>query len=342
MYALTDLAHRLLQTTLADPSITLRDAARSLGLTEEELALGLDELARAGLVRRLEGRGELVTLTPDAVFARLVALQQEATRARLAALERTDATLGVLSASLMRLRAEGGTVPQTRRLVGGREISGALEGVAAQARTEVLSMHPGSPLPQAMLKDSMKRNREVIDRGATMRSVHLSSMLKVPHGRAHLEGLRDAGAEVRVTSVLPFRLVMVDRVVAYVPEEPQDEGPGAELPEMTALEIRDPSMIALFRAVFEFCWMHGSAALGDDVPGVDEVGEELDSRELSLVRMLGRGMKDDAIARSLGISSRTLRRMMTEVMRKLDADSRFQAGAHAAARGWLDVRTETF
>ncbi|MCJ0873473.1 hypothetical protein MTF69_29815 [Streptomyces sp. AP-93] len=47
-------------------------------------------------------------------------------------------------------------------------------------------------------------------------------------------------------------------------------------------------------------------------------------------------MKDDAIARSLGISSRTLRRIMMDLMYKLKADSRFQAGAHAVARGWLN------
>lgn len=339
MHVLTDQSHRLLQLTLEDPSLPLKDAARTLGMADDELAGALTELTEIGLVRRLEGRGEFVTLAPEAVLAQVIALQQEDIQERLDALRRTESTLSVLGASLMRQRAERERPALTHRLVGPKEISAALEGVAAQARHEVLSMHPGPPLPPPMLKDSMKRNREVIDRGAVMRSIHLSTMLKVPHGRAHLEGLRDAGAEVRVASVLPFRLVMVDGLVAYVPEQPRDDDLGAdEQREMAALEIRDPSLIALFRAVFEFCWVHGSTepALGA-APAAEEAQEDLDSRELSMVRMLGQGLKDDAIARSLGISSRTLRRMMTEVMRKLNADSRFQAGAHAAVRGWLDA-----
>lgn len=336
-HMLTDQGHRLLRLLLSDPSVGPRAAGEALDLSEAELDRALDQLSRTGLVRRLGGRGEVVTLSPDAVLARMVALQEEAAGECLAELERARATLSVLSASLMRLRSDGERPSLASRLVGQREISVALEGAATQARTEVLSMHPGSPLPHTMLKDSMKRNREVIDRGVTMRSIHLSTMLKVPHGRAHLEELQEAGAQVRVASVLPFRLIVVDRVVAYVPAGTAETDPDADPDAITALEVRDPDMLALFVSVFEFCWVHGATASAAVAPNTDTADEDLDSRELSLVRMLSQGMKDDAIARSLGISSRTLRRIMTDLMRKLKADSRFQAGAHAAARGWLDV-----
>jgi len=43
---------------------------------------------------------------------------------------------------------------------------------------------------------------------------------------------------------------------------------------------------------------------------------------------LARGMTDDAIARSLGISSRTLNRRMTLIMDAVGARSRFQLGVH--------------
>ncbi|GHH00288.1 helix-turn-helix domain-containing protein [Streptomyces rubradiris] len=332
-HTLTDQEHRLLRLLLGDPSADPRAAGEALGMHEDELERVLGRLSRAGLVRRLDVRGEAVALTPDAILARLVALQEEESRERLAELERFRETLSVLSSSLLRLRMEGECMPQTDRLVGQREISVALEGAATQARTEVLSMHPGSPLPHAMLKDSMQRNRQVIERGVSMRSIHLSTMLKVPHGRAHLAELQEAGAEVRVASVLPFRLIVIDRAVAYVPARTTESDPEA----MTALEVRDPDLLGLFISVFEFCWVHGATDSSGVVPSADIGEEELDSRELSLVRMLGQGMKDDAIARSLGISSRTLRRIMTDLMRKLRADSRFQAGAHAVARGWLDI-----
>ena len=54
----------------------------------------------------------------------------------------------------------------------------------------------------------------------------------------------------------------------------------------------------------------------------------------TLVNLLASGRKDEAIARQLGVSGRTLRRRIAEVQDQLGATSRFQAGLQAARRGW--------
>ncbi|WP_206442911.1 LuxR C-terminal-related transcriptional regulator, partial [Candidatus Protofrankia californiensis] len=59
-----------------------------------------------------------------------------------------------------------------------------------------------------------------------------------------------------------------------------------------------------------------------------------DSERL-LLRLLSLGAKDEAAARHLGVSVRTVRRMIADLMRRMDARSRFQAGILAAERGWL-------
>jgi len=41
------------------------------------------------------------------------------------------------------------------------------------------------------------------------------------------------------------------------------------------------------------------------------------------------------VCKKLGIGLRTVRRMVADLMTKLDARSRFEAGANAVARGWL-------
>lgn len=330
-----DQAHRLLRLMLTEPDGTPGDAGRLLGLSEAELASALDQLTEMGLARRLEQGGETLTATPDVVLAQMIAQQEKETRARVEELETIGETLSALNASLMRFQAQSDMLPGITRLSGERQISVALEGVAACARREVLSMHPGPPLPPAMLKQSMKRNREVIGRGVAMRSIHLMAMLNIPYSRAHLEELRDVGAQVRVASVLPFRQIIADRVVAYVPASPADTDTDPD--KLVALEIRNLSIIDLLLSIFKFCWVHGDTTPLITGQDGDEFDEVLDGRELSMLRMLSHGLKDDTIARSLGISSRTLRRMMTEAMRKLKADSRFQAGAHAMARGLLDV-----
>ena len=43
----------------------------------------------------------------------------------------------------------------------------------------------------------------------------------------------------------------------------------------------------------------------------------------------------EQVARTLGLSLRTVRRRVAALMTELGADSRFQAGVEAARRGWL-------
>jgi DNA-binding NarL/FixJ family response regulator len=46
-------------------------------------------------------------------------------------------------------------------------------------------------------------------------------------------------------------------------------------------------------------------------------------------------MGDEAIARALGTSVRTVRRHITALLEMLGVNSRFAAGAAAAKRGWI-------
>ena len=47
------------------------------------------------------------------------------------------------------------------------------------------------------------------------------------------------------------------------------------------------------------------------------------------------GAKDEQIARTMGLSLRTVRRRVADLMIELGVDTRFQAGAEAVRRGWL-------
>jgi DNA-binding NarL/FixJ family response regulator len=54
-----------------------------------------------------------------------------------------------------------------------------------------------------------------------------------------------------------------------------------------------------------------------------------------LVMLLSQGHTDDSAAKRLGVSERTCRRMMADMMERLGARSRFEAGLLAAREGWL-------
>ena len=56
---------------------------------------------------------------------------------------------------------------------------------------------------------------------------------------------------------------------------------------------------------------------------------------MEVLRLLAAGAKDDAIARRLAVSDRTVRRLIAGLMRDLAADSRFQLGLRAARAGLI-------
>ena len=85
------------------------------------------------------------------------------------------------------------------------------------------------------------------------------------------------------------------------------------------------------KALFEQTWLAASP-LGEPAV-VNESG--LDAVERQMLNLLADGFTDEVVARKVGLSLRTLRRMMSEIMDRLGARSRFQAGKEAALRGWL-------
>ena len=54
-----------------------------------------------------------------------------------------------------------------------------------------------------------------------------------------------------------------------------------------------------------------------------------------LLQQLAAGAQDEQIARRLGVSLRTVRRRVADLMSELGAESRFQAGVEASKRGWI-------
>jgi DNA-binding NarL/FixJ family response regulator len=56
-----------------------------------------------------------------------------------------------------------------------------------------------------------------------------------------------------------------------------------------------------------------------------------DAREI--LRALGAGLTDEVASRRMGVSLRTYRRRVADLMRALDSDSRFQAGLRAGELG---------
>lgn len=136
-----------------------------------------------------------------------------------------------------------------------------------------------------------------------------------------LNQLSLAGAEVRTEAEVPMEGLVIDGVVAVLPAD-----------RAGAAVFRLPGVVASTVGLFERIWP-GAAPLIPADP--DAVGPGLTSRERALLDLLCAGATDESAGARLGISVRTVRRMVADVMNRLGARSRFQAGVKLADRGWL-------
>ncbi|WP_051731880.1 helix-turn-helix transcriptional regulator [Kitasatospora phosalacinea] len=313
---------------IASGDVRSRPSALSrLKLTDGEFDRAVDWLVDAGLLVPPREPGRFpAAVSADVAAARLAAVQLDGVLERVDQLRELHLTLESLVSAPRRCDGDA----RVRTLVGESTIAEALDRVSLTAHQEILSMHPGVPLRPQQLEDSMERNRRAIARGVQMRAIHIEAMERVAHGVIHLRSLQDAGLEVRLAAILPFRMILVDRFVAFLSTTSRDN-------EIAALEITDRDLCASLHALFDYCWITAVSPTST-VAAPDEV--TLSKRELVILRMYASGLKDAAVARSLGVSARTLRRVTSEMMEKLGAESRFQAGVKAIELGLLGDSVE--
>lgn len=129
----------------------------------------------------------------------------------------------------------------------------------------------------------------------------------------------DDGPARRVLPELPASMVLVDEA-AMVPV-------GAGM----ALLVRAPALVVPLSEYFESLWSRATP-LGDGGPAPDDSPAQV---ELQILRLAATGLKDEAIARSLGRSSRWVRRHFETLEQRLGATNRLTLGIAAARRGWV-------
>jgi DNA-binding CsgD family transcriptional regulator len=194
--------------------------------------------------------------------------------------------------------------------------------LAQCARTECLSFLPnGAQLPDTM-HASKPLDQQALERGVRVLNIYQDSFRNDPATLQYVRWLASLGGQTRTVPSLPMLMVVVDNEVALVPLDPDDGRRGA-------LELRTHGAVAAMRVLFEQFWQ--AATPWDEQPPPDRHG--LSRREREILMMLASGHTDEWISRKLGVSLRTIRRVVADLMSRLDAQSRFEAGV--LRYGWL-------
>ncbi|MCE7004246.1 helix-turn-helix transcriptional regulator [Kibdelosporangium philippinense] len=135
-----------------------------------------------------------------------------------------------------------------------------------------------------------------------------------------LGALTLADAIVRTVPHVPSDALVVDRHTVLVP---------ADQARLAVFQL--PAVVTTTLELFEQIWPRAVPLFTSDLPD----SAELTVRQREILTLLWEGHTDESAAARLEISVRTVRRSVAEIMSRLGARSRFQAGAKAADRGWL-------
>ncbi|MFE4856722.1 LuxR C-terminal-related transcriptional regulator [Streptomyces sp. NPDC056670] len=315
---------RVYRAMLAHRDDGISALSQRLALPEDKLRDCLDRLHALALVRP-SGQAESAfrVLGPEQAMSLLLARQQAELAAHQERVETARAAAAQLVAECSSLHRPSAGL-RTEELTGAEEIRDRLARLAADVRHEIMTLAPGGAHTESDLEASRGPNATLLERGVTVRTVYLDSIRNHQPTLHHVQWLGRRGGHVRTAPSLPIRMIIADRSEAVLPLDPADASKGAVV-------LTGPGILMALCELFESTWQAATPL----VPTVERDPDGLTPQHREALRLLAQGFKDEAIAKRLGVSTRTARRFAAELMDALEARSRFEAGVHAVQNGWL-------
>ncbi|GHJ36768.1 LuxR C-terminal-related transcriptional regulator [Streptomyces sp. TS71-3] len=270
--------------------------------------------------------GALRAVDPSLGMKVLFQREQDELAWRKHRIEQNRVALAALAAEYM-AESRTGSADGTEQLDGIDDIRNCLESLTESCQRELLAFHTAGGPAEKSIEATRPLNERALARAVRSRSIFIHSITRDRATRAHAQWMAAHDCEIRTAPSLPMRLLIADTTAALVSGLPGQKA-------TSALLFRSRPVVLAMRALFDAYWDHASpfdqaASSREAEPG------ELTPQERKLLQLLATGLTDDAVARALGIGVRTERRMVAELMERLRASSRFEAGVRASRRQWI-------
>ncbi|GAA4508296.1 helix-turn-helix domain-containing protein [Actinoallomurus oryzae] len=327
MFGLDEAQEAVYLTVLDLPSVTCSDLRRRRpDLPPERIDAALDHLEKNGLVaHRTTPHDRYVAVPPD--IALLDWLQR-----RTSALLEAQSTIGTLTKRYQAVSRHEEPAALLEVVLGVSALDRWNQCLAgANREIRVFERPPYSELrPWVAAGTANPIQMDLLAKGVRCRLIYDRAAIDA---RPNLDELREGiegGEEARVVGELPLRMTLIDDQLALLPlrhEHPVSEG---------MLLVRPSPLLTALSALFEAVWQQAPPLIIDCIPG--EGGEDparLDESLVVIAGLLVAGLSDQAVARHLGVSVRTVERRIQRLAAALGAKTRFQAGALAARHGWI-------
>lgn len=173
--------------------------------------------------------------------------------------------------------------------------------LALKARGELLVLAPaGMSTPDGRVYQLL------VERGVRVRVV------QEPQTRGYIQGAARGEVELRRLQTVPHTLVLVDRRTALL-----TTGGGT-------VTVHQPALVEALLLLFTSLWQRARP---------EGAAPARSHRDVAVLNLLATGATDEVVAARLGVSIRTYRRWVADLMARLGATSRFQAGVLASLDG---------
>lgn len=317
-----EVVYRAMLARPYEPAARLGQLA---GLSMAEVHQAMQRLADLGLARSSgQHDGRMWAVSPHARMEILLAREQAELAARQLKLENCRVAVAELLADCPLTQTP--TVTGAQHITGLDRLTDLVSVLIQKARTEVMAFCPGGRHDTPALDGFLSFDRQLLDGTLSARCVYLDAVYLGPASVVPAERLSELGVQVRTSSVLPSWMIIVDRAAALVPVRADQHADGYLL-------LTSQGPLAALCALFDLVW--ATAQPLREPAQRDPHG--LSAQQATVARLLAEGLTDEAIARRLGISARSARRAAGDLMARLGARSRFQAGARAVQRGWIST-----
>ncbi|WP_405845216.1 helix-turn-helix transcriptional regulator [Streptomyces sp. NBC_01518] len=309
--AFDELVYRAI---LQQPDAGAAGWALLTGTTPAELREACNRLLALGLLQPPDSMGGLRAVDPRVAVRALIRRRE------------TESELVAATAEEMATAYEAGLLrEEPSRLIevasGEGAIAARLEEMYARAEHEVCLFdtppYLAPPAPQVDLQ------ADLLKRGIVSRGIYAATALEDTNALSRAWNMVELGEQARVLPSVPLKLLVVDGRRALLPLTSSEAG------GYCAVVVWHSAVTEALQKLFELAWQQATPL------GRPAGNGELSEDEQALTRLLAAGLKDEAVARHLGVSLRTLRRRVSDLQERLGAASRFQLGLRAAQRGWL-------
>lgn len=173
------------------------------------------------------------------------------------------------------------------------------------------------------LAASRRTAEELLQRDVKVRHVFTEYAFSRPSVRAYALSVADGGGRVRVFSGPIQDAAIVDQRTAVIWGPPHADADAC-------ITVRGTIVLDCLVGLADAVWRSAM-----DLEVHQWLHEDDDLTVKKILGMLAEGAKDDVSARRLGMSVRTYRRYVADIMKRLGADSRFEAGVRAVQFGVL-------